>query len=115
MSFQKETAENLGDGLHISTRSSTVINYLTSFDISNSSVKEVVEVLTEQTAGKDGKATQITLHSDVPLEESEKEAFQKARSRIFSCILELGYKRKYQSPFTAVPSSRFQGIVKGKR
>lgn len=60
-----------------------------------------------------GRPYQITVNCAAPNSSTKEEAqsLNEARRRVFDLVLSLGYKRKYLSPFAAVQSSRFKGVV----
>ena len=102
MNFFHEKIED-HQGFRIHSNSSKIVE----FDDINSALDFLLEAF--------GKPSQITVNGrTAELEGSKKETVVATRRRIFDLILDRGYKRKYQSPFTAVPSSRFRAIVKGE-
>jgi hypothetical protein len=112
MHSAKDVTQTFGEDLTVQTRSSTQVQYLIALNTSDDDVNDALEVLIEKCAGKNGRASQITIHipPGVTDEESLKE-LRAERTRIFNNVINLGYKRKFQSPFTAVPSSRFRAVI----
>lgn len=106
MSFFKEENVDL-KGLRTSTTTNRSLEFDVEDNVSNSDINSALDFAFSQF----GNPFQVTVNGKTSeLEAVKKEQVIETRRRIFNLVLDRGYKRKYQSPFTAVKSSRYRAV-----
>jgi hypothetical protein len=109
MNFFKEVRD-IKPGLRVTTSTNKVLEFDVEDNVSDADIKSALDYV----FGEFGQPTQINVDgrtSELP--DGKREEVISTRHRIFNTILDRGYKRKFQSPFTAVKSSRFKAVVSG--
>ena len=106
MSFFKEESEDKS-GLRISTTTNRTLEFDVEDNVSDLDMNSALDF----SFGRFGSPFQVTVNGKTSeLDSVKKEQVTETRRRIFNLVLDRGYKRKYQSPFTAVKSSRYRAI-----
>lgn len=112
MNFFSSDLQDL-QGLRISSTTNKIVEYDVAYSISDAEIVDILDLLFSRF---NHSPSQVCVNGSTSALSGEiKAQASAARQKIFKAVLDRGYKRKYQSPFTAVRSSRFKAVVSDER